>query len=134
MFSFWHALISVIAHWKRITPGSDFCPIHFTNLEIELHRTETELVEGLGNIMHQLEDEELISRGGMVRPEHFEHATETNSRFKEISISLGEDDQPKAYILRSSLIKTRDCLLGWLTPNFDPFPSQSDGRNHPHQC
>lgn len=95
VFSFRHALISVIAHWKRIAPESDPCPIHFTNLEIELHRTEMELIEGLGNIMHQLEDQELISLGGMVRPEHFEHAKETNNRFKEIFISLGEDDKQK---------------------------------------
>lgn len=95
VFAFRHALIAVIAHWRDIAPESDSFPINFTDLEMDLHGKEMELVEGLGKIMHQLQDENMIPLGGMVRPEHYDQAKDTNNHFKEVFISLGEDDQKK---------------------------------------
>ena len=95
VFSFQHALITAIAHWKRIAAESGACPISFTNLEMELHETEMELLEGLGKIMHQLQDENMIPFGGMVQPEHYEQAKNMSNRFKEFFISLEEDDQQR---------------------------------------
>lgn len=66
VFSFRHALIAVVAHWKQIVPDSTPCPVHFTELELELHGKEMELIEGLGTIMHQLQEENMIPLGGMV--------------------------------------------------------------------
>lgn len=60
---------------------------------MEPHETEMELLEGLGKIMHQLQDENMIPLGGMVRPEHYEEAKEMSNRSKEFFVSLGEGNQ-----------------------------------------
>ena len=46
-----------------IAAESGACPISFTNLEMELHEAEMELLEGLGKIMRQLQDENMIPLG-----------------------------------------------------------------------
>lgn len=95
LFSFRHALITAVAHWKRISQESGACPIHFTAREIELHETEMDLLEGLEKIKHQLQEENIIPLGGMVLPEHYEQAKTASYHFKEFYISLGEDEQRK---------------------------------------
>lgn len=95
VFSFRHALISVVANWDEIAPESIPCPINFSESELELHDQEMELIEGLGTIMHQLQDENLIPLGGMVRPEHHERAQDANNRYKEVFISLAEDENQR---------------------------------------
>ena len=52
VFSFRHALISILTHWKDLAPNSASCPISFTDHELELHEGEMELLEGLGTILH----------------------------------------------------------------------------------
>ncbi|KAI9747225.1 MAG: hypothetical protein M4579_007502 [Chaenotheca gracillima] len=95
VFSFRHALIAVVANWKQILAESTPCPIEFSKLELELHREELELIEDLGNVMHQLQDANWIPLGGMVRPEHYEKARHANKRFKEIFISLAENEEQR---------------------------------------
>jgi hypothetical protein len=77
VFSFRHALITVTSHWKQIVPDSNPCPVHFAELE---------LIEGLGTIMHQLQEKNMIPLDGMVRPEQYEEAQCTANRFKEMFI------------------------------------------------
>ena len=45
--------------------------------------------------MHQLEAENMIPLGGMVRPEIYEQAQHANNRFKKLFISLAEDEQQR---------------------------------------
>ncbi|KAI9674439.1 MAG: Phosphotransferase enzyme [Caeruleum heppii] len=106
VFSFRHALITIIAHWESIAPESTPCPINFTDLELELHGAEMELMENLGTIMHQLQDENLIPLGGMVRPEYYEQAQKINQHFKGIFVSLAENEQQK--ILHATVWPYRD--------------------------
>ncbi|MCJ1430529.1 Phosphotransferase enzyme [Sticta canariensis] len=80
VFSFQHALITAIAHWKRTAAESGACPISCMNLEVKLHETEMELLEGLGKTMHQLQDENMIPLGEMVRPEHYEQAKDMSKQ------------------------------------------------------
>lgn len=96
IFPFRHALITVVANWPKLFPDSSPCPVHFTELELELHGKEMELIEGLEDIMYLRQEENLISLGGVVRPEHYEQAQCTNIRFKEMFISSAENEQQRA--------------------------------------
>jgi Phosphotransferase enzyme family len=106
VFSFRHALITVIAHWNQIAPESVSCPVSFTANELELHQKEMELIEGLGTIMHQLHDENMIPLGGMVQPENYQQAQEINKQSKEMFVSLAENDEQK--ILHSKVWPYQD--------------------------
>lgn len=66
VFSFWNALIHIAAQWGEVAPVTVSCPIQFTKNELELHNSELELVEGLGEVLHQLQNDNLIPVGGMV--------------------------------------------------------------------
>ena len=54
MFSFCHTLIYIAARWKEIAPATMPCPIQFTEHELKLQNGGLELVEGLGEVLHQL--------------------------------------------------------------------------------
>lgn len=69
VYSLWSALITVVAHWDGICKSSP-CPVNFTNQELCLFQTETENIERLRVIIHQLEDEGGIPLGGIVRPQY----------------------------------------------------------------
>jgi hypothetical protein len=66
MFYFCHALIHAAARWKEIAPVTAPCPIQFTEHEPELHNGGLELVEGLEEVLHQLQNDNLIPLGGIV--------------------------------------------------------------------
>ena len=71
-----------------------------------------ELLEGLGKMIHQLQDENMIPLGEMVRPEHYEQAKDMSNRCKEFFISLGEDDQQRTLIVPRPRSLSRRRLLG----------------------
>ncbi|KAI9839782.1 MAG: Phosphotransferase enzyme [Sclerophora amabilis] len=94
VFSFRHALLSVIVHWEKIAPEIP-CPVQFTERELQLHQDEMELLEGLGTIMHQLQDENLVPLGGMVLSENYEQAQHINDQVREMFISLAENEEQR---------------------------------------
>ncbi|KAH8434939.1 uncharacterized protein LDX57_012571 [Aspergillus melleus] len=93
LFSLRNTLIRVVARWDDISRREDLCPINFTNEELLEHQSEMELLEGISDIMHQLQDEGLIPLGGMVRPEYYEHAKKVNNIFKDRFVELAENDE-----------------------------------------
>jgi len=93
MFSLRHAIITLIALWSEIS--QDVCPIQFEDDELESHDTEWELIEALGTIMHQLNDEGLLPLGGMAPREHYEKARALNEQFKQTFVDLGENEFQK---------------------------------------
>lgn len=95
LFSFRHALIDVIAHWDELVPGGTSCPAGFTDEELELHRSKMEIIQGLSTAMHQLQDENIIPLGDMVRREDYEQAQQLNRQFKKMFVELAEDDRQR---------------------------------------
>ena len=95
VFSFRQALINIVARWENLFPDNCPCPIEFTESELELHGKEMELIEGLGSIMRQLDAENMIPLGGMVRYQNYERAQHVNDLFKKDFISLAEDEQQR---------------------------------------
>ncbi|PYH32967.1 uncharacterized protein BO87DRAFT_407623 [Aspergillus neoniger CBS 115656] len=73
-FSLRESLIKVAAYWDQLRQDDTPCPVDFDVDELAEHERERELIEGLSNIVQQLEEEGLIPIGGMVRPEEYEHA------------------------------------------------------------
>ncbi|GKZ64867.1 phosphotransferase enzyme [Aspergillus niger] len=69
IFSLRESLIKLAAYWNQLQQGRTPCPIDFNAEELAAHERERELIEGLSNIVQQLEEEGLIPIGGMVRPE-----------------------------------------------------------------
>jgi hypothetical protein len=96
VYSFRHALIKVAAYWKDIIPNSGPCPIRFTKEELELHNEEMELLEDLSTVLHLLQEQNLISVGGMVRRELYERALSVNKNVKKMWMDMVEDDEDKA--------------------------------------
>ncbi|KAK2756950.1 Phosphotransferase enzyme [Arachnomyces sp. PD_36] len=100
IFSFRHSLINVIAHWGDLASAPSSkpsypCPAEFTDEELERHRSEMDIIEGLSTVMHQLQDEDLIPVGGMVQRDDYEQARELNRRFRQMFIDLAEDDHQR---------------------------------------
>ncbi|KAG4429419.1 hypothetical protein IFR05_015093 [Cadophora sp. M221] len=100
MFSFRHALIHAVARWEEIAPTALPCLIKFTKHELELHNAEMELVEGLGEVLHQLQNDNLISLDGMVLREKYEQASHINHRVKEMFVDMAESETQKALYSR----------------------------------
>lgn len=63
-FSFRHNLIDIAARWKEISPSTTQRPLQFTEKELELHNSELQLHEGIGEVLHQLQNDNLIPLGG----------------------------------------------------------------------
>jgi hypothetical protein len=95
LFSFRHSLINVIAHWNELMSGGGSCPAEFTDNEIELHHSEMEIIEGLSTIMHQLQSENIIPLGGMVRRDDYKQAQELNRQFKRMFVELAENEHQR---------------------------------------
>ena len=88
-------MIKVAAYWNQLQQGHTSCPIDFNAEELAAHERERELIEGLSNIVQQLEEEGLIPIGGMVRPEEYEHAKMVSEYFKGEFVNLAEGDQQR---------------------------------------
>lgn len=95
LFSLRNAMITALAHWNEISGGGIKRPIEFTDKELEQHQNEMELVEGVSMILHQLQEDGLISLGGMVSPERYEDARKWNNYFKQEFINLAEDEKQR---------------------------------------
>ena len=100
VFSFRHALIHLAARWKEIAPATIPCPIQFTDHELELHSSELELVEGLGEVLHQLQNDNLIPLGGMVLRESYEQASHINDSIKEMFVDMAKSESQKVLYSR----------------------------------
>lgn len=93
-FSFRHALIHVAARWEEIAPGTP-CLIQFTSQELELHNDELDLLEGLGEVLRQLQSDNLIPLGGMVPREKYEQALEVNHNVKKMFVDMAETESQR---------------------------------------
>jgi hypothetical protein len=100
VFSFRNALIHLAARWKEIAPALTPCPIKFTEHELELHNSELELVEGLGEVLHQLHYNNLIPLGGMVLRESYEQALHINNSVKEMFVDMAKSESQKVLYSR----------------------------------
>jgi hypothetical protein len=100
VFSFRHALIHIASRWQDIAPASTPCPIQFSDRELELHSNELELVEGLGEVLHQLQNDNLIPLGGMVLREDYEQALHVNNSVREMFVDMAESESQKALYSR----------------------------------
>lgn len=55
-----------------------------------------ELLEDLSTVLHLLQEQNLISVGGMVRRELYEQALSVNKNVKKMLMDMVEDDEEKA--------------------------------------
>jgi hypothetical protein len=99
-FSFRHALIHLASRWSEIAPAITSCPLEFTEHELRLHSSELEHVEGLGEVLHQLQTDGLIPLGGMVPREGYEQASHVNNAVKEMFMGMAQSDSQKALYSR----------------------------------
>lgn len=96
LFSSRHALIHIAARWTEIAPATVPCPIHFTEAELLLHESELDLVEGLGEVLLQLDNDNLIPIGGMVLRENYEQALRVSHAVKEMFVDMAESESQRA--------------------------------------
>lgn len=100
VFSFRHSLIHIAAQWREIVSATKRCPITFTDKELELHNSELELVEGLGEVLHQLHNDNLIPLGGMVLRENYKQASHINIAVKEMFVNMAETESQRVLYSR----------------------------------
>jgi hypothetical protein len=84
------------------------CPIQFTEHELELHNAELELVEALGEVLHQPQNDNLIPLGGMVLRENYEQALHINNRIREMFVDMAESEPQKVLYSRIWPYQDRD--------------------------
>ena len=96
VFSFRHALIRIAARWKEIAPVMIPCPLQFTDQELELHKDELELLEDLSEVLHQLQNDNLIPLGGMVLRENYLQTLHINNNVRDMFVSMAETESQKA--------------------------------------
>ncbi|KAH8817179.1 hypothetical protein F5884DRAFT_874085 [Xylogone sp. PMI_703] len=94
VFSFRHALIHLATRWKEIAPTTQ-CPIQFTEHELDLHKQELELVEGLGEVLHQLHNDNLIPLGGIILRENYAQDLHINKSVKEMFVNMAESEEQR---------------------------------------
>lgn len=82
------------ARWEEIAPGTP-CLIQFTSQELELHNDELDLLEGLGEVLRQLQSDNLIPLGGMVPREKYEQALEVNHNVKKMFVDMAETESQR---------------------------------------
>ncbi|KAF1953158.1 hypothetical protein CC80DRAFT_420717 [Byssothecium circinans] len=109
VFSFRHALIHIAAQWEESMPATVPCPIQFTEKELELHNYEFELLEGLEEVLHELQNNNLIPLGGMVRREYYEQAVRINSTVKEMFVNMAESESQRVLFSRVWPYQDQDC-------------------------
>lgn len=107
VFSFRHALINIAAQWEEIAPATTHCPLLFTEKELELHSSELELVEGLGEVLHQLQNDNLIPLGGMVLRENYDQALHINNAVREMFVNMADSESRKSCTHGYGHIKTK---------------------------
>ncbi|TVY27963.1 Altered inheritance of mitochondria protein, mitochondrial [Lachnellula hyalina] len=95
IFSFRHALIHVVARWNEVATASTPCPIQFTERELKLHSDQLELAEGLGEVLHQLQNDNLIPLGGMVLRGNYEQAMHINNNVRKMFIDMAESESQR---------------------------------------
>ena len=108
IFSFRHALVHVVARWKEVAAATTPCPIHFTEHELKLHDDELELAEGLGEVLHQLQNDNLIPLGGMVLRENYEQAMHINNNVREMFVDMAESESQRILYSRIWPYQDRD--------------------------
>ena len=95
IFSFRNSLIELAARWEEVANDREVCPIRFTTEELEAHKEESEIIEGLSKVLHQLQDEDLLPLGGMIRQEIFQASQKINSHLKEMFIDYAPSEAQK---------------------------------------
>jgi hypothetical protein len=95
VFSFRHQLIYIAAEWEKIALSIQSCPMTFTHEELELHNSEMELLEGLGEVLHQLQNDNLIPLRGMVRRGYYEQALHINRTVKNMFVHMADSDSQR---------------------------------------
>jgi len=100
VFSFRHALIYIAAEWGKFAPVTVSCPIQFTKEELELHESELELLEGLGEVLNQLQSDNLIPLGGMVLRENYEQALHISNTVKDMFVNMAESEPQRVLYSR----------------------------------
>ncbi|KAJ5888078.1 hypothetical protein N7495_008119 [Penicillium taxi] len=91
LFSLRNSLINVIAHWTDIKHEPKLCPVDFGEEELFIHQDEMNLLEGISDTVHQLQDTGLIPLG-MIRPKYYERVVKLNEHFKSEFVGLAENE------------------------------------------
>jgi hypothetical protein len=83
LFFLRQSLLSLLAYWEDIFPSVP-CPIRFTRQNIELHFTEEENINGVGQLLTLFRDQAVLHMDGMVEPQDYNTTLENSRKFKEI--------------------------------------------------
>ncbi|KAJ9322920.1 hypothetical protein DTO027B5_2962 [Paecilomyces variotii] len=94
LFFLRESLMELMADWEELFPGVA-CPIEFSSEEVELQTKEQENISGVGRMLTLFRDQAVLPVDGMVDPKDFEVARENCTKFKEVFVRLGKDDNER---------------------------------------
>ncbi|OGE47113.1 hypothetical protein PENARI_c063G08313 [Penicillium arizonense] len=95
LFSLRNSLVTIIARWDEMGHGETPCPVNFGEEELLQHQDEMNMLEGISEILQQLQDDDVIPLGGMVHPEVYQRAVELSNFFKYEFVGLAENEQQR---------------------------------------
>jgi len=95
VFTLRQALVDLEVTWNKVVLTVPF-PTKFTVKEQELYDKELENVEALRDLVQLLDAQNLVPLGGMVRPQHYEMASNANNTFREAFINEAESESERA--------------------------------------
>lgn len=95
MYALYDSLINIASQWNEIVSRPSPCPIQFSERELEYHSSETQTLQGLSLVLHQLHNDNLVPLGGMVYQERYEHAAAINREFHKMFIEMVETEEQK---------------------------------------
>lgn len=95
LFSLRNSLVAIVARWNDMGHGEIPCPVNFGEEELLQHQDGMNMLEGISEILQQLQDDEVIPLGGMVLPEVYQRAVELSNFFKHEFVRLAENEQQR---------------------------------------
>lgn len=109
LFFFRKALMDIKEQWIELCPGSDQCPISFSEEELALHAYEEENQQGIGGILKLFKDRWSLSTDGMVDPADFDQIKAAIDDYRDIFLETAEDEAEQELFSKLWPYQNTDC-------------------------
>jgi len=94
------ALLSIVEQWQDLCPGSDICPVSFTEQELAVHAAEEESMSNVGEILRLFRENWGLPPDGMVDPTDFDRIRIAVAELRDSFIEDADNDAERELFAR----------------------------------
>jgi hypothetical protein len=94
------ALLSIVEQWQDLCPGSDICPVSFTEQELAVHAAEEESMSNVGEILRLFRENWGLPSDGMVDPTDYDRIRIAVAELRDSFIEDADNDAEKELFAR----------------------------------